>query len=47
MFQEEEKVQLSLSYVGADSQKTHQGGLRHFTAIGGQMGWQVPARSRG
>lgn len=40
MLQEEEKVQLSLSHMGADSQKTHQGGLSHFTAVGGQVGRQ-------
>lgn len=38
--EEEEKVQLSLSHVGADSQKTHQRGLRLFTAVGGQVGRQ-------
>lgn len=32
----QEEVQLSLSHVGADSQKTHQGGLSHFTAVVGQ-----------
>lgn len=37
---QEEKVQLSLSHVDVDSQKTHQGGLNRFTAVGGQVGRQ-------
>lgn len=47
---------MSLSHVGTDSQKTRQGGLNHFTTVGGQgcagsdkpqEGGQIPARSRG